>query len=339
MGNEAPGCGSAHDGRGHDRARDHDREQAHDHGHDHSHGVFHAHDHDHSGTAVSRLALAFGLTALILIAEVVGGIVANSLALLADAAHMASDALGLLIALAAAWIGSRPATRTASYGFRRAEVLGALVNAVLVGAAGAWILFEAFRRWSEPADVASGPVLIIAVVGLVANVVAAVILAGGDKSNMNLRAALLHVMVDALGSVGVLVSALVVRWTGFARADIIAAVLIALLVIPQAVALIRNAATVLLELAPSKVDTETVETWMRGRPGVHGVHDLHVWSIHGTDVVLTAHVTVDDGIGFDDACSILCDMESGLAAEFDVGHATLQLETPTHHAHERPREV
>ncbi|MFD5867743.1 cation diffusion facilitator family transporter [Corynebacterium sp. NPDC060344] len=348
MGNDEAGraCTGSHgrghgDGHGCDHAHGHGHghSHSHDHDHDHSHGLFGAHEHDHSGTAVPRLALAFGLTATILIAEVVGGIVANSLALLADAAHMASDALGLLVALGAAWIGSRPATRIASYGFRRAEVLGALFNAVLVGAAGVWILVEAIRRWSEPVEVASGTVLIIAVIGLAANLIAAVILAGGDKSNMNLRAALLHVMVDALGSVGVLVSALVVRWTGFARADIVAAVLIAVLVVPQAIALIRRAGTVLLELAPSGVDARAVEQWMIARPGVRDVHDLHVWSIHGTDAVLTAHVTVDDGIGFDSACSILCDMESGLAAEFGVGHATLQLETEAHHAHERPREV
>lgn len=334
------GHGHSHD-RGHGDAHGHlhGHDHGHPHDHDHSHGLFGAHDHDHSGTAVPRLALAFGLTATILIAEVIGGVVANSLALLADAAHMASDALGLLVALGAAWIGSRPATRIASYGFRRAEVLAALFNAVLVGAAGVWILVEAFRRWSEPVEVASGTVLIIAVIGLAANLIAAVILAGGDKSNMNLRAALLHVMVDALGSVGVLVSALVVRWTGFARADIVAAVLIAVLVVPQAIALIRRAGTVLLELAPSGVDTRAVEEWMIARPGVHDVHDLHVWSIHGTDAVLTAHVTVDEGLGFDDACSILCGMESGLAEEFGVGHATLQLETAAHHAHERPRKI
>src|SRR5699024_2407114 len=151
------GHGHSHD-RGHGGAHGHlhGHDHGHPHDHDHSHGLFGAHDHDHSGTAVPRLALAFGLTATILIAEVIGGVVANSLALLADAAHMASDALGLLVALGAAWIGSRPATRIASYGFRRAEVLAALFNAVLVGAAGVWILVEAFRRWSEPVEVASG---------------------------------------------------------------------------------------------------------------------------------------------------------------------------------------
>lgn len=328
-----------HHGDEHGRGHPHDHGHGHPHDHEHHHGLFHVHDHDHSTTAFPRLALAFGLTAVILVAEVVGGIVANSLALLADAAHMASDALGLLVALAAAWIGSRPATKLASYGFRRAEVLAAMFNAVLVGAAGVWILVEAFRRWSEPADVSSGTVLIIATIGLAANLIAAVILAGGDKDNMNLRAALLHVVVDALGSVGVLISALVVRWTGFARADVVAAVLIAVLVIPQAIALIRSAGAVLLELAPSGVDTRKVEEWMVARPGVRGVHDLHVWSIHGTDAVLTAHVTVDDGVGFGDACSILCDMEDGLAEEFGVGHATLQLETEAHHSHERPRKI
>lgn len=328
--------GHEHD---HGHSHDHDHGSGHSHDHDHNHGLFHVHDHDHSSTAFPRLAMAFGLTAIILIAEVVGGLVANSLALLADAAHMASDALGLLVAMTAAWIGSRPATRLASYGFRRAEVLGAMFNAILVGAAGVWILVEAFHRWSEPADVSSGTVLIIATIGLVANLLAAAILASGDKDNMNLRAALLHVMVDALGSVGVLVSALVVRVTGFDRADVVAAVLIALLVIPQALALIRNAGAVLLELVPSDVDTRRVEEWMVARPGVRGIHDLHVWSIHGSDVVLTAHVTVDEDLDFSDACSILCDMEDGLAEEFGVGHATLQLETEAHHAHERPREV
>lgn len=323
----------------HDHGDDHGHDHGDDNDHDHDHGLFGAHDHDHSGTALPRLAAAFVLTAVILVAEVVGGVVANSLALLADAAHMASDALGLLLALVAAWVGSRPATRMASYGFRRAEVLAALFNAVLVGAAGVWIMVEAVNRWSDPAEVASGPVLIIAVIGLAANLIAALILSGGDKGNMNLRAALLHVLIDALGSVGVLVSALVVRWTGFARADTVAAVLIALLVVPQAVRLIRNAGAVLLELAPSRFDPRDLEKWMRDRPGVDDVHDLHVWSIHGSDTVLTAHVTVADGVGFDAACSILCDLESGLASEFGVGHATLQLETAAHHAHERPRQI
>src|SRR5699024_8509494 len=267
-------------------------------GHGHSHG----HSHDHSNTAVPRLAAAFALTAIILVAEVIGGVVANSLALLADAAHMAGDAAGLAVALIAAWVGTRPATRIASYGvrraevmggvvanslalladaahmagdaaglavaliaawvgtrpatriasygFRRAEVLAAMFNAVLVGGAAVWILFEAFRRWNEPHEVASGMVIVVAFIGLAANLIAAAILAGGRNDNMNIRAALLHGLVDALGSVGVLVSALVVRYTGFQRADTIMAVLIALLVVPQAWNLIRTATKVLLEQAP-----------------------------------------------------------------------------------------
>lgn len=317
----------------------HPRDRGHGTGHAHSHGHSHGHSHDHSNTAVPRLAAAFALTAIILVAEVIGGVVANSLALLADAAHMAGDAAGLAVALIAAWVGTRPATRIASYGFRRAEVLAAMFNAVLVGGAAVWILFEAFRRWNEPHEVASGMVIVVAFIGLAANLIAAAILAGGRNDNMNIRAALLHVLVDALGSVGVLVSALVVRYTGFQRADTIMAVLIALLVVPQAWNLIRTATKVLLEQAPPTVDPRHLESWMRARPGVEDVHDLHIWSIHGNDAVLTAHVVVDRGLTLDDGCDILCDLEEGLADEFGVGHATLQLETAAHYAHELPRKV
>lgn len=308
-------------------------------GHGHGHGHGHDHSHDYTGTAVPRLAFAFGLTALILIAEIVGGVLANSLALLADAAHMAGDTAGLAVALLAAWIGRRPATRVASYGFRRAEVLAAMGNALLVAGAGAWILYEAVQRWSEPAEVASGAVIIVAFIGLAANLAAAAVLAGGRKENLNIRAALLHVLIDALGSVGVLVSAFVIRYTGFQRADTVMAVVIAFLVIPQAWRLIKSASAILLELAPPTVDSSELETWMRGRPGVVDVHDLHVWSIHGNDAVLTAHVVVADGLSLDDGCAILCDLEEGLHDRFGVGHATLQIESTAHRAHELPRKV
>ena len=308
-------------------------------GAEHDHGAGgHAHNHA-AGANTKMLGWALALTSTYLVAEVIGAFVFNSLALLSDAAHMLTDVAALVIALVAIRIGQRPADDKRTFGYKRFEILAAAFNAMLLFAVAIYVVVEAAQRFREPEAVQSTGMLIVAAIGLAANLIAAVILASGDKDNMNLRAALLHVVVDALGSVGVLVSAMIVRWTGFARADIIAAVLIAVLVIPQAIALIRNAGAVLLELAPSSLDARVVEEWMTGRPGVHDVHDLHIWSIHGTDAVLTAHVTVDEGLGFDDACSILCDMETGLADEFGVGHATLQLETPAHHAHERPRQI
>ncbi len=313
-------------------------EQTHGHGdghdHEHKHGLFDSHDHDHSNTSVIRIAIALGLTATIMVAQIIGGVISGSLALLADSAHMASDALGLVIALVAAWVGMKPATKRASYGFRRTEVIGALFNAVLVGAAALWILFEAAQRWQEPAEVMSGPVIVIAIIGLFANLVSAWVLAGGDRTNMNMRAALLHVMIDALGSVGVLVSALVVYLTGFQRADTIAAVLIAFLVVPQVVNLIRMAMRVLLEQVPPGLDPAEITEWMEQADGVIDVHDLHVWSIHGTDAVLTAHVTVEDGTDLESGCSILCRLQSGLEERYGVDHATLQLESASHRDHE-----
>lgn len=318
----------------HGHAQDHSHGNGYDHDEDHKHGLFDAHDHDHSNTSVIRISLALGLTATIMVAQIIGGVISGSLALLADSAHMASDALGLVIALVAAWVGMKPATKRASYGFRRTEVIGALFNAMLVGAAGLWILVESAQRWQEPAEVMSGPVIIIAIIGLLANIVSALILAGGDRGNMNMRAALLHVMIDALGSVGVLVSAVVVHFTGFQRADTIAAVLIALLVVPQAVNLIRTAMRVLLEQVPPGLDVEEITGWMESADGVIDVHDLHVWSIHGTDAVLTAHVTVEDGTDLDHGCAILCKLQEGLEERYGVEHATLQIESASHRDHE-----
>lgn len=298
------------------------------------------HDHSHpAATGRGRLAIALGITSVVLIAELVGAAITGSLALLVDAAHMLTDAGGLAVALIAANLATRPPTATRTWGFGRAEVLGATAQAAILLAVGIFVLVEAVQRLFDPPEIASGQLIVFGIIGLVGNVASIAVLASSRASNMNLRAAFLEVVNDALGSLAVIAAAIVIALTGFALADAIAAILIGVLIIPRAVVLLRDATNVLLESTPKGLDLDSVRGHLLELPHVQSVHDLHVSQIATGLPVLTAHVVVDDECFYDGhAPRMLDDLQRCVAEHFDVQieHSTFQLELAQHGEHEHP---
>ncbi|MGM0386360.1 MAG: cation diffusion facilitator family transporter [Actinomycetota bacterium] len=298
------------------------------------------HDHAHAGPATHRrrLAIAFAITATILVAEVVGALWTGSLALLADAGHMLTDAGGLLMALVAASLMLRPPTPSRTWGWRRAEVLAAGAQATVLLGVGLFALVEGVRRLVEPTEVTSTGLLVFGVVGLVGNIASLLVLRGGRGANLNMRAAFLEVVNDALGSVAVIISAIVIATTGWTRADAIAGMLIALLILPRAVTIIRAAGSVLLETTPKGLDLEEVRRHILALPHVHGVHDLHASQIATGLPVLSAHVVLEDSCFRDGhAADMLADLQRCVTEHFaiSVEHSTFQLEPESHADRER----
>ncbi|WP_448317011.1 cation diffusion facilitator family transporter [Streptomyces sp. CO7] len=308
-------------------------------------GAGHQHGHHHGGGAGpaatvtaahrGRLRAALAITLLVTAAEVTGGVLAGSLALVADAAHMATDALGLGMALLAIRFAGRPASGHHTFGLARAEILAALANCLLLFGVGGYVVVEAVGRLLEPAEVEGGLTLVFGAVGLVANLVSLLLLMGGRKESLNVRGAFLEVAADALGSVAVLVSAALVLLTGWRAADPVASLVIALMIVPRAWRLLRETVDVLLEAAPRDVDLGRLRAHLLALPGVEDVHDLHVWTITSGLPVLSAHVVVGaealEGRGHE---RMLRDLQSCLGSHFDVEHCTFQLEPAGHAAHE-----
>ncbi|MGK2938721.1 MAG: cation diffusion facilitator family transporter [Solirubrobacteraceae bacterium] len=297
------------------------------------------HGHDTATAGRGRIAAALAITASVFAAEIVGAIVTGSLALLVDAAHMLTDAGGLTIALVAASLAGRPATARRTWGWQRAEVLGATAQAAVLLAVGVFVVIEAVQRLFAPPEIDGGLLVIFGFVGLVANVASIAVLMGGRKQNLNLRAAFLEVLNDALGSVAVIVAAVVIAFTGFAYADSIAAILIGLLIVPRAILLLRATVNVLLESTPKGLDLTDVREHVLELPHVVSVHDLHVSQISTGLPVLTAHVVVDDECFYDGHTTRLLDqLQHCVAEHFDVQieHSTFQLEPAGHAAHEHP---
>jgi cobalt-zinc-cadmium efflux system protein len=270
--------------------------------------------------------VVLGLTTVYLLAEVVGGLLTGSLALLADAGHMLADAFGLSMSLAALRIAARPATPRRTFGFHRAEILAAVANAVLLLGIAGFILFEAWSRFSEPTAVASLPMLLVAVGGLVVNLIALRVLHGVAGESLNLRGALLEVVSDLLGSVGAIVAAIVIALTGWYQVDPLVSVLIALFIVPRAWGLLRSGLDVLLEATPAHLDLRQVVAAMAGVPGVAAVHDVHAWTIASGYVAMSAHVRA---IGRPSA-DVLHDLQTLLREELHVDHVTLQVESADH---------
>jgi cobalt-zinc-cadmium efflux system protein len=277
----------------------------------------HAHGSERKalGTALALILAFAGVEAVVAFA-------ADSLALLADATHMLSDSLALGLALFAAWLATRPATPERSFGWRRAEVLAALVNAVALVALGAWIIWAAIGRLSDPPDVTGGWVLAAGAVGFGVNVVAARVLHGAG-SGLNVRAAMLHVLADLASSAGVVIAGLVLLATGWPYADPIAGLLIGTLVILSTVGILRESVGVLLEGAPAGMDAREVAAAIASAEGVVGVHDLHLWTITSGFPALSAHVLVAAGA---DCHTIRRDLEVLLRDRFELEHTTLQVE-------------
>jgi cobalt-zinc-cadmium efflux system protein len=284
--------------------------------------VAHAHDH---GRLESRRALgvALGLTAAYTAVEVVGGLLTGSLALLADAVHMLSDNVALVLALVAVWLASRPTTPERTYGYKRAEVLAALANGVLLVALAIWIFVEAAMRLRHPGDVLGGWMLVIAVLGIAVNVGAGLALFGSRRNSINVEAAFRHVVGDLLGSIGVAVAALVIVITGWTQADALVSILIGVLVLASAWGIVRDSTSILLEAAPRGIDTELLGRRLAGAPGVVEIHDLHVWTITSGFPALSAHVLVRPG---DDCHARRRELERVLHDEFEIEHTTLQVD-------------
>jgi cobalt-zinc-cadmium efflux system protein len=282
-----------------------------------------AHAHDHGRDADRRaLGLALALTASYTVVEVVGGVLTGSLALLADAVHMLSDNVALALALAAVWLAGKPATAERTFGYKRAEVLVALANGVALVALAIWIFVVAVRRLDDPPDILGGWMLAIAVAGIGVNLAAAAILSR-ERTGLNVEAAFRHVLSDLLGSIGVTVAAVIILVTGWLEADPIASMLIAVLVLASSWTILRDSTRILLEAAPSGIDTRAVGERLASAPGVVEVHDLHIWTITSGFPALSAHVLVARG---EDCHGRRRELEALLRSEFGIEHSTLQVD-------------
>ncbi|HEY3262206.1 MAG TPA: cation diffusion facilitator family transporter [Pseudonocardiaceae bacterium] len=294
------------------------------------------HDHAHARPdSRRRIGLALVITLSLLVVEAVGAFLTGSLALLADAGHLATDGIGLGVALAAVTLAGRPPSARRTFGLGRLEVLAAVANALLLLGVGGTVLVRAIGRLSAPVPVASGPLLAIGVLGLAGNLVALVVLARGDRTSLNLRGALLEVLGDALGSLAVVASALVIAVTGWLQADAVASLAIAALILPRSLLLLRDAAHVLLEGTPPDVDVDHVRAALLGVRGVVDVHDLHVWCITPGQSAVSAHLVVDGVacVGCGEA-SVLDQAAAVLADDFGLAHSTVQIEHTAHDDHE-----
>ncbi|MFD2078414.1 cobalt-zinc-cadmium efflux system protein [Actinopolymorpha cephalotaxi] len=304
----------------------------------------HGHGHGHAapqGTATGghrrRLMLVLLFTASVLVVQVVGAILSGSLALLADAGHMAADSAGIVLALGAVTLAQRAPTSRRTFGWQRAEILAAAANSVILFGLALYILVEAVQRLSEPPEVKSGLMLVVALVGLAANTASLLLLHRAQSDSLNLRGAYLEVLGDLLGSVAVVVAALVITLTGWQRADAVASGLVALMILPRAWGLLWEAIDVLLEAVPRGVDMEAVRHHITHVPGVVDVHDLHAWTITSGLPVLSAHVVVDEAtMAGGHTGRVLDALCTCLAGHFDVEHSTFQIESATHREHESP---
>ncbi|MBO9718526.1 MAG: cation transporter [Pseudoxanthomonas sp.] len=311
-----------HDRHGHGHERDHDHEHG-TQGHGHRHGPG---GHNHVPTEIRferPLWWALGLTATILVVEVIGAWLTNSLALLSDAAHMATDTLALAIALVAVRLSRRPPDARRTYGYARFEALGALANGMLLFVLASYILWEAWQRFRTPLPVASMGMLAVAVVGLVCNLIAMRLLHAGSGESLNVKGAYLEVWSDMLGSLAVVIAALVIRWTGWLWVDPLLAALIGLWVLPRTWLLVREALNVLMEGVPPGVDLAAVRADLRANGQVADVHDLHVWALASRTPALTAHVVVAAGA---DAADVRRELVAMLAGTHRIAHVTLQME-------------
>jgi cobalt-zinc-cadmium efflux system protein len=314
----------------------------HDH-HGHSHRGHSHHGHSHGGrvgdasreidhaTPVRRLRGALAVTAVFLIVEVIGGWLANSLALLADAGHMLTDVAALALSLFVAWFSRQPASPQKTYGYLRWEVLAAFLNGATLLLISAWIVWEAVLRLRAPEPIGSGLMFVVAVAGLVVNIIAARMLHASGESSLNVRAAYLHVLSDLLGSVGTVAAAVIVRWTGWLAADPIASLIMALLILRGAWRVVRDSVDVLLESTPSHISLGSVRTQLEAIPGVESVHDLHVWTVTSGLVAMSAHAIVRES---DRHQHVLEHVHDAMRL-FGIDHVTVQLERREMYGRER----
>lgn len=289
-----------------------------------------------AGRHWNRLAWALGLTVTYMAAEIIGGLVTGSLALLADAAHMLTDAGGLALALFAIRFAARPATPQKTFGYLRTEILSALTNAVVLLLLTIYILYEAYQRFLSPPEILSGPMLAIAIVGLLVNFASMRLLASGSSESLNVKGAYFEVLSDMLGSLGVIAAALIVMFTGWNLADPVIGAGIGLFIVPRTWNLLRQATNILLEGTPPEVDVRLLERNLLVIPGVQAVHDLHVWTITSGLDAMSAHLLVAD---MAESPRVLRTARSMLSEEFRIDHVTLQIEDEALRAQGKPLRI
>jgi len=329
-----------HDHVHHDHDRhDHGHDAGHSHGHDHSHG----HNHLHGVTDQRRIGWAFVIIAVFMVVEIVGGVLSGSLALLADAGHMLSDTAALGFSWMAIHYGKRPATAQLSYGYKRLEILAAFVNGCALFVIAAWIVTEAVRRFAEPVPVIGKAMLLVACAGLAANIGAFAALHGGNRENLNLRGAWLHVLGDMLGSVAAIVAAIVILLTGWTPIDPILSVVVAVIILKSAWGIVKSSAHILLEGTPEGLRLADIKHDLEQNVAeISNAHHIHVWSITGEQHLITLHVHPAPGIASRD---VVMAVQQRLASRFHIGHATIQVEEDVcadahpHHAHEHGDDV
>ena len=274
---------------------------------------------------LTRVSIALVLTATFMVVEVIGGIISGSLALLADAGHMLTDTMALALAAAAFHVSKRPANPKLSYGYQRFQILAAFVNGLALLLVVGWIFVEAVRRFIEPTEVLAGTMLKIAVLGLIVNIVAFAVLHGGDRDNLNIRGAALHVAGDLLGSIAAIVASVVIIYTGFMIVDPLLSIAVAFLIFKSAWTLVRHSAHVLLEGAPDWLDTEEMRSRITASvPGVCDIHHVHVWGLTPQELILTMHVELEDPAG--GSTERIRSIKSILEKEYGIGHSTIEVE-------------
>lgn len=302
----------------------------HHHGHEHGHGHNHGHNHGHAhaappapGSASRAFAIAVSLNLAFVVAEVAAGFVSGSMALIADAGHNLSDVLSLLLAWAASVLSARPPSERFTYGLKSSSILAAIANAALLWVAIGAILVETVRRMADPAPVEGTTMIVVAAIGIAVNALSALLFAKGSKSDLNLRAAFVHLMADALVSVGVVAAGLLVLWTGWSLVDPLTSLVITLVIGWSSWGLLRESLRMGMLGVPDGIDGAKVRTFLEARPGVTRVHDLHIWPMSTTETALTAHLVIPAGHPGD---RFLHDLAHDLAHEFGIGHPTIQIE-------------
>lgn len=303
-----------------------DNHHNHSHADDHDHGHEHAHDLRQQSTGGKRdLLIALSITLLMMIAEVIGGLLSNSLALLSDAGHMLTDNLALLLSFFAMKFATMPATEKRTFGFYRLEILAALINGIILVVISLYIIYQAYLRMINPQRVEGMLMLIVAVIGLVANIIGAVVLMKHSHSNLNIRGAYLHIVGDAFSSVGVVIGGVIILYTGWYLIDPILSILISFVIIYGAWALVKESVSILLESVPSHIDIETVATEIGKVRGVREAYHIHVWTITSGVHAMSAHVLIDDQL-VSRSRDLIEDIRTLLAEKFKILHSTIQLE-------------
>jgi cobalt-zinc-cadmium efflux system protein len=319
-------------------ARDHAHAHSHDHDHDddhhghshdhgeHSHGLFGGHHHHAPASFGRAFAIGIGLNLAFVAIEGAYGFFSNSLALLSDAGHNLSDVLGLFLAWFATWLARRPATAQFTYGLRSSSILAAVVNAVILLVAVGGIIWEAVLRFGAPAPVNSGVVMTVAAIGIVVNGITAALFASGSRSDLNIRGAFLHMLADALVSLGVVVAGFAMMKTGFVWIDPVVSIAIGLIIVWGTWGLLRDSVSMALAGVPEGIDTRAVESFLLSRPGVSRVHDLHIWALSTSQTALTAHLICPAPPGD----RFLFELSHALNETFGIGHTTIQIENGDH---------